>query len=87
MLVVGNDGVVVIRNLKHTISESLEEYNQNGYDGSGFPDYPDFPNCPNEYDTHYGEYAGSYAQDVEGYSDDVIDDAFDGDPEAYWNID
>lgn len=36
---------------------------------------------------HYGEYAGSYAQDVVGYSDEIIDDAFDGDPEAYWNID
>ena len=35
----------------------------------------------------YGEYAGSYAQDVMGYSDDVINDAFDGDPDAYWNID
>lgn len=40
-----------------------------------------------EYGSHYGEYAGSYAQDVMGYSDDVINDAFDGDPEAYWNID
>ena len=40
-----------------------------------------------DYRTSYGEYAGTYAQDVEGYSDDVIDDAFDGDPEAYWNID
>ena len=40
-----------------------------------------------EYGSHYGKYAGSYAQDVMGYSDDVIDDAFDGDPEAYWNID
>lgn len=39
------------------------------------------------YGTHYGEYAGSYAQDVMGYSDDVINDAFDGDPDAYWNID
>lgn len=35
----------------------------------------------------YGEYAGSYAQDVMGYSDDVINDAFEGDPDAYWNID
>ncbi len=35
----------------------------------------------------YGEYAGSYAQDVMGYSDDDINDAFDGDPDAYWNID
>lgn len=40
-----------------------------------------------DYGSHYGEYAGSYAQDVMGYSDDVIDDAFDGDPDAYWNID
>lgn len=40
-----------------------------------------------DYGTHYGEYAGTYAQDVEGYSDDVIDDAFEGDPDAYWNID
>lgn len=40
-----------------------------------------------EYGTHYGKYAGTCAQDVAGYSDDVIDDAFDGDPDAYWNID
>ncbi len=40
-----------------------------------------------DYSSHYGEFAGTYAQDVMGYSDDVINDAFDGDPEAYWNID
>ena len=39
------------------------------------------------YGTNYGEYAGSYAQDEMGYSDDVINDAFEGDPDAYWNID
>ena len=39
------------------------------------------------YNKHYGEYAGSYAQDVMGYSDEVINDAFEGDPDAYWNID
>lgn len=39
------------------------------------------------YGRHYGEYAGTYAQDVAGYSDDVINDAFDGEPDAYWNID
>jgi hypothetical protein len=39
------------------------------------------------YGSHYGEFAGSYAQDVMGYSDDVINDAFEGDPDAYWNID
>ena len=35
----------------------------------------------------YENYNGSYAQDVEGWSDQDIDDAFDGDPDAYWNID
>ncbi|MCH3924313.1 MAG: WG repeat-containing protein [Bacteroidales bacterium] len=36
---------------------------------------------------HYEQYAGSYAQDVMGYSDEEIDDAFEGDPSLYWNID
>ena len=40
-----------------------------------------------EDDRHYDEFAGSYAQDVMGYSDEDIYDAFDGDPDAYWNID
>lgn len=35
----------------------------------------------------YNNYNGSYAQDVEGWSDQDIDDVFDGDPDAYWNID
>lgn len=35
----------------------------------------------------FGRYAGSYAQDEMGYSDDDIDTIFDGDPSAYWNID
>ena len=39
------------------------------------------------YGTTFGKYAGTYAQDVAGFSDDVIDDVFEGDPEAYWNID
>lgn len=37
--------------------------------------------------THYRRYKGHYAQDVEGYSDNEIDSIFDGDPDAYWNID
>ena len=36
---------------------------------------------------HYDEFEGTYAQEVEGYSDEDIYDAFDGEPEAYWNID
>ena len=39
------------------------------------------------YGSHYGEFSGTYAQDVMDYSDDVINDAFEGDPDAYWNID
>jgi len=35
----------------------------------------------------FGGYSGTYAQDVEGLSDDFIDDVLDGCPEAYWNID
>lgn len=35
----------------------------------------------------YFEYAGTYAQDMEGLSDEFIDSALDGEPEAYWNID
>ena len=44
---------------------------------------PDIP----VYGSRFGEFSGTYAQDVAGLSDDVINDAFDGDPEAYWNID
>jgi hypothetical protein len=35
----------------------------------------------------YGQYAGSYAQEYEGLSDDFINDVLDGCPDAYWNID
>ncbi len=42
----------------------------------------DYDNTPT-----YDRYSGSWAQDIEGYSDDDIDTIFDGDPSAYWNID
>jgi hypothetical protein len=35
----------------------------------------------------HGKYSGTWAQDVEGLSDNFIDDVLDGNPEAYWNID
>ncbi len=35
----------------------------------------------------YERYNGSWAQDEMGYSDDDIDTIFDGEPDAYWNID
>ncbi len=33
------------------------------------------------------EFAGTYAHDEAGYSDDEIWEIFDGEPDAYWNID
>ena len=50
--------------------------------------YEDETNIPEyEEERHFGRYAGSYAQDDMGYSDEEIDTIFDGDPSAYWNID
>ena len=40
-----------------------------------------------DYDEYEDEYTGTYAHDVEGYSDDDIDTIFDGATDAYWNID
>ena len=51
-----------------------------------FDDYDEDYNYFEEERT-YERYNGCYAQDVEGWSDQDIDDVFDGDPEAYWNID
>lgn len=45
--------------------------------------FKDYWNEPQTYD----RYAGSWAQDIGGYSDNDIDTIFDGDPSAYWNID
>ena len=42
---------------------------------------------PDQDEPTYDRYNGSYAQDEMGYSDDEIDTIFDGDPDAYWNID
>ena len=41
----------------------------------------------NEFPSYPFGYAGTWAHDEAGYSDDDIDTIFDGDPDAYWNID
>lgn len=64
----------------HDLNSKHIERSRNTY-------YQDNDMDDDDYGTHYGEYAGTYAQDVAGYSDDVINDAFDGEPDAYWNID
>lgn len=55
-------------------------------DGDEYEEYVD--DNPSDYEEPtYERYNGSYAQDVMGYSDDDIDTIFDGNPDAYWNID
>ena len=56
--------------------EDSDEYDED-YDESS----------PDRDEPTYDRYNGSYAQDEMGYSDDDIDTIFDGDPDAYWNID
>lgn len=53
------------------------------------PDYTPYIDPAEFYEEEqtYDCYNGSYAQDVERWSDQAIDEVFDGDPEAYWNID
>ncbi|MGN0232539.1 MAG: WG repeat-containing protein [Muribaculaceae bacterium] len=47
----------------------------------------DYSNSGSYETEHYEEFAGTYAQDYAGYSDEDIYDVFEGDPDAYWNID
>jgi hypothetical protein len=65
--------------LAKTVNPDYQPHNNYVYDE---PDYDDYY----EEET-YERYNGSYAQDVEGWSDQDIDEVFDGDPDAYWNID
>lgn len=45
-------------------------------------------NFSNRNNNHsYNQFNGSYAQDIMGFSDQDINDAFEGDPGLYWNID
>lgn len=41
----------------------------------------------NNYFECNGDYSGTYVHDVMGYTNDEIDTIFDGEPDAYWNID
>lgn len=65
-------------NFAHWMDEYLEEDDDDDYCDS--VDYDDE-------EPTYNRYNGSWAQDEMGYSDDDIDTVFDGDPDAYWNID
>ncbi len=78
------------------ITEDFEYYRklrlqENQESEDNFEDYDDnddyFEYVDYREERTYNKYGGSWAQDVEGYSDDEIDTIFDGDPTAYWNID
>ena len=68
-----------MRNQRIAEFENLEDEDYEEFDNRSF-----YADCESP---TYGRYAGSYAQDEMGYSDDDIDTIFDGDPDAYWNID
>lgn len=70
-----------MRNLRVAEYVDLEDENYEGGDFDNKVFYDDYETPT------YGRYAESYAQDEMGYSDDDIDTIFDGDPDAYWNID
>ena len=76
----GVESEVYFKDLNPTLSSNTQQVLAINHE-------PSVGNFDDDYGTHYGEFAGSYAQDVMGYSDDVINDAFEGDPDAYWNID
>jgi len=69
--------------------EMEETNNFNNECEDDFFDYEETDDYSRGYyeEEHYEEFAGTYAQDVMGYSDEFIYDAFDGEPDAYWNID
>lgn len=65
------------------INTALNEYFHQLMKDMSYQEYRD-----NLYDDNFdNRYSDSWAQDVEWYSDDDIDTIFDGDPDAYWNID
>lgn len=78
--------------LMDNLFESTREWQLNRPSFSDSDDkyeYEDTDEYERFYEEHhtYDRYSGSWAQDVEGYSDDDIDTILDGDPSAYWNID
>ena len=70
---------------KDNLNEEDAYVDEYEYEEEYLDDYYDWYGCDEE--RTYNRYNGTYAQDVAGYSDDDIDTIFDGDPDAYWNID
>ena len=78
----------VLDKTKYVFSPATIEKNANNAVGNRErTNSDDLDNNYNERGSTYENYNGSYAQDVEGWSDQDINDALDGEPDAYWNID
>ena len=75
---------IITSNFSYHVDEPQEwdDYETDNYMDGIEQNYNNYKEEPT-----YERYAGSYAQDEMGYSDDDIDTIFDGDPLAYWNID
>ncbi len=77
-----NTQIVIDSFFENHFSDEEFDDEDSGYVGDYEQDYDDYYERES-----YGRYAGSYAQDVAGLSDDFINDVLDGNPDAYWNID
>lgn len=69
------------------IDEFDDLYNWGENDDINDEDYEAWNDYSYNEEPTYDRYNGSWAQDEMGYSDDDIDTIFDGEPDAYWNID
>ncbi len=79
----GNDCMLPLRGLSEEYDAALNISNKSSTRSRGFFASMGYSSQRE----HYEEFEGTYAQDVEGYSDEDIYDAFDGEADAYWNID
>lgn len=76
------------KNISFDISEEAIYSLKNKYKNySNTESNHSYNNSYSRYGGTYSEFTGSYAQDCMGYDDETINDAFEGDPDAYWNID
>lgn len=85
-----NDGAANVTGLflAKTIEPDYHPYaSDEDYDEPDYYDEPDDYYDPYEEEETYDRYNGTYAQDVEGWSDQDIDTVLDGEPDAYWNLD
>lgn len=84
------DKVIKITRCKSIVVENGQEKNvENGscFNFNYSDPYAELDDDEDLSNKSYSRYSGSYAQDEMWYSDDEIDTLFEGDPDAYWNID